>query len=287
MFAEWKRVWVSALQITAALAIGCVDVHAAEGSARKGADELSGKLLLTGSSTMAPLMIDVGQRFRALYPRVQIEVQAGGSGRGISDVGQGKADIGMASRALTDQESGLFSFAIGRDGICLVIHRDNPVRSLSNSQVSDLYTGKITNWSKVGGRDAPIRVLNPKEGYASVDLFTHFFKVKYADIKAHSVVGDNPERIRAVIENPDSIAYTSVGSAQRQAEAGAPIKLLPVEGVAATQRNIRNGNYPISRPLLLVTKEVPAGLVKEFIQFSLSSQITDIVSRHDFVPYVD
>ena len=236
---------------------------------------------------MAPLVTEVGQRFRALHPGVRIEVQAGGSGRGISDVLQGKADIGMASRALTKQESGLFSFAIGRDGICLVVHKDNPVRGLSNSQVSDIYTGKITHWNQVGGRAAPISVLNPKEGYASVDLFTHFFKVKYADIKAHSVVGDNPERFKAVIENPDGITYTSVGSAQRQARAGAPIQLLPVEGVAATQKNIRNGNYPISRPLLLLTREVPAGLVREFIQFSLSSQITDIVTRHDFVPYLD
>lgn len=269
------------------LGLGLGSVHAVEGSARKGTAQASGKLLLTGSSTMAPMMVEVGARFRRLHPGVQIDVQAGGSGRGISDVMQGKADIGMASRALAKQESSLFSYAIARDGICLVVHGDNPVRSLSNSQVADIYTGKITNWSQVGGRDRPIGVTNPKEGYASVELFTHFFKVKYADIKAQAVLGDNPERIKFVIDNPDSISYVSVGSAQRRAEAGAPVKLLPVEGVAATQKNIRSGNFPLSRPLLLLTKELPAGLAKEFIQFSISSQVTDIVIRHDFVPYLD
>lgn len=287
MFAVWKRDSVSALLLAMWLGIACVSVHAGEGPPREGAAWQSGRLLITGSSTMAPVIAEVGARFRALHPSVQIEVQAGGSGRGISDVMQGKADIGMASRALAKTESSLYSFAIARDGICLVVHKDNPVRSLSNSQVADLYTGKITNWNKVGGRDAPITVMNPKEGYGSVELFTHFFKVRYVDIKAQVVVGDNSERIKAIIENPDGISYTSVGSAQRQAQAGVAIKLLPVEGVAATQTNIRTGNYPISRPLLLLTKEVPAGLVREFIQFSLSSQVTDIVTRHDFVPYLD
>ena len=80
-------------------------------------------------------------------------------------------------------------------------------------------------------------------------------------------------RIGVVAGNPNAITYVSAGEAERRARAGAPLKLLPVSGVEATSRNIRSGNFPISRLLILVTKGMPAGLVKEFIEFSLSAQV--------------
>jgi phosphate transport system substrate-binding protein len=229
----------------------------------------------------------VGKRFSATHPGIRIEVQTVGSARGIDDVMTGKAHIGMASRALTDKESGLYSFAIARDGICVVLHKSNPVQSLTNRQVADIYAGKITNWRSVGGRNMPITLINAKEGFSSVDLFTHYFDIRYADIKAQIVTSDNLERVKALIENPNGIAYMSIGTAQQQAETGTPIKLLPTDGTAATTKNIRNGNFPVARPLLLLTKEVPTGVVKDFITFALSSHITDIVLQHDFVPYLD
>ncbi|MBI3376324.1 MAG: phosphate ABC transporter substrate-binding protein [Betaproteobacteria bacterium] len=284
---ERTRIVVWLWVASAWLAIHCTGALAAQGPSGNAAGAYSGRLLVTGSSTMAPMIVEIGRRFAALHRDVRIVVQTGGSGRGISDVIHGKADIGMASRALTAQESSLYSFAIARDGICLVVHKNNTVQKLDNRQVAGIYGGALTNWKKVGGRDAAIAVMNAREGYASVELFTHYFNIRYTDIKAHAVLGDNSERLQAVIGNPDAIAYTSVGSAQRQAAQGAAIRLLPVEGVAATQKNIRSGNFPLSRPLLLLTKEPPVGLRREFINFSLSSQATEVVVQHDFVPYLD
>jgi phosphate transport system substrate-binding protein len=285
MVTAWKELSIAVFLLSACL--DCSDVHAVETLPAKGPVVTSGKLLITGSSTMAPMIVAVGKRFSAMYPGVQIEVQTVGSGRGVDNVMKGTADIGMASRALTDKESGLYSFAIARDGVCLVVHRDNPVRSLTNRQVSDIYTGKINNWGRVGGKDVPIALINAKEGLGAVELFTHYFGIKYADIKAQIVASDNLDRVRAVTDNPNGIGYMSVGTAQQQVDAGAPIKLLPIDGVAASTKNIRTGNFPIARPLLLVTREVPTGLTKEFINFSLSSQITDIVLQHEYVPYLD
>ena len=267
----------------------CARAHGAEkgglSAADRGAPE--GRLLLTGSSTMSPLMTAIGKRFESLHPGVRVEVLSGGSGRGIADIRQGKADIGMASHALTDKDGDLYGFPIARDGVCVILHRDNPVRSLSDRQVADIYTGRIANWKMAGGRAAPIAVYNAREGYGSVELFTRYFNLRYDAIKAKQLVGDNPSRIRAISENPDAIAYVSVGEAERRSQAGDPIKLLPAGGVAATSRNISNGNFPISRPLTLVTKSLPTGLAKEFIEFSLSSQVMDLILTHDFVPYQD
>jgi phosphate transport system substrate-binding protein len=247
----------------------------------------TGKLLISGSTTMAPMMLAVGKRFSELHPGVEIEVLTVGSGRGIDAVSRGTADIGMASRLLTDKDGPLNSFAIARDGICLVVHKNNPVQSLTNKQVGDVYTGRIKNWSGVGGRKASIVLVNPSEGLGAVDLFTHYFHIRYADIKARMVVDDNLGRIQAIRENPDAIAYLSIGTALNLADSGAPIRLLPVDGVAATTKNIRTGNFPISRPLLLLTKDLPTGLAKEFINFSMSSKISDLVLQHDFIPYAD
>jgi phosphate transport system substrate-binding protein len=285
MFTAWKKLSFSSFLLSTCLS--CISVCAVEKLPAQGTVPASGKILITGSSTMAPMMVAIGKRFSAIRPGVQVEVQTGGSGRGIDDVMKGKANIGMASRALTDKESGLYSFAIARDGVCLVVHKNNPVRSLTKRQVFDIYSGKINNWSGVGGKDAPVAPINAKEGFSSVEIFTHYFDIRYADIKAQIVVSDNLERVKALIENPNGITYISVGTAQQQADTGAPIKLLPIDGVAATPKNIRTGNFPLSRPLLLLTKELPTGLVKDFINFSLSSQITDIVLQHEFVPYLD
>lgn len=247
----------------------------------------SGRLLLTGSSTMAPLVTAIAKRFQTLHPGVRVEVQMGGSGRGIADARQGKADIGMASRALTEKERDLQGFPIARDGVTLVVHKANPVSSLTDRQVVEIYSGRITNWKQLGGRDAAILVVKAGEKYSSSELFIQYFGIGYEDIKAQRLVGDNPARIKLLIENPDALLYMSVGEAERKAQAGVPIKLLPVGGVAATSKNIRNGNFPISRALTLVTKEFPKGLERSFIEFALSSQVTDLVLAHDFVPYLD
>ncbi|WP_198019587.1 phosphate ABC transporter substrate-binding protein [Pseudogulbenkiania sp. MAI-1] len=248
---------------------------------------LSGRLLLTGSSTMAPLMMDIGKRFQSLHHGVQVEVQTGGSGRGISDAREGKADIGMASRALSDKEADLYGVPIARDGICLIVHRDNLVRSLSNRQIVGIFTGRITRWDKLGGRNQPITVLNPKPSYSSAELFSQYFNLKYEDIKASRQTGDNAVRIAEIANDPNGISYTSVGEAERKMQAGVPIRLLALDGVPATSKNIRNGNFPISRPLTLVTKTTPSGLTRTFIEFALSPQVTDLVQANDFVPYLD
>jgi len=236
---------------------------------------------------MAPLMKEIAARFETLHPGVRVEVKGGGSGRGISDAREGKADIGMCSRALTDREKDLQGFPIARDGVCLILHASNPVSALKSRQIADIYTGKVTNWKAVGGRDARIAVLTPAMTYSSTELFTTFFAISYSDIKTHQQVGDNATRITSLVANPDAITFVSVGEAERRAQAGAPIKLLPIDGVAASSKNIRSGNFPISRPLTLVTRGLPTGLAKQFIEFSLSSQVSDLVLAHDFVSYLD
>jgi len=243
-----------------------------------------GRVVLTGSSTIAPLAAEIGKRFESLHPGVRVDVQSGGSGRGITDARQGLADIGLVSRALKDDEKDLASFAIANDGVCVILHKSNAVSSLTDQQVVAIYTGKIANWKEVGGKDAPVTVVNKAEGRSTLELFCHYYKLKNADIKAHVVIGDNAQGIKTVAGNPDSIGYVSIGTAEYEAGHGTAIRLLPVSGVAASIENVANGKFPLSRPLNLVVKKAPEGLVKEFIDFAKSDKVHDIVKAQYFVP---
>jgi len=242
------------------------------------------KLVLTGSSTVAPLMVEIGKRFERGNPGVRVDVQSGGSSRGIADTRSGLADIGMVSRALKPDEQDLKSFTIALDGITLIVHRDNPVQTLTDPQIVDIYTGKITHWGALGGADRPITVVNKAEGRSTLELFLHHFRLKSGDIKAQVVIGENQQGIKTVAGNASAIGYVSIGTAEYEAAQGTPIKLLPIAGIDASVENVRNGRFPLARPLNLVTKMEPEGLARQFIDFSRSESVHDLVQAQYFVP---
>lgn len=256
-------------------------------SATAGAAPSTGRLLIVGSGTMAPLVGEIAKRFQALHPGLRIDVEMGGSGRGLADARSGQADIGMVSRALGDADKDLQAIPIARDGVALVVHKSNPVAALSDRQVVDIFTGRLANWKQVGGRDAPIYVAKAEAGRSSSELFTQHYGIAYDDIRARQVVGDNPTRLQLIRENPDAILYMSLGEAERKAAAGHPLKLLPAGGVVASARSIRSGDYPIARALTLVTRGRPTGPAKAFIEYALSPAVADLIVAHDFVPYLD
>jgi phosphate transport system substrate-binding protein len=242
------------------------------------------KLVLTGSSTVAPLALELGKRFEKNNPGVRIDVQSGGSSRGIHDARSGIADIGMVSRDLKPEEKDLSPFLIAHDGVCVILHRDNPVRALSDQQIKDIYTGKISNWKDVGGRDGRITIVNKAEGRSTLELFLHYFSLTNSQIKAHVVVGDNQQGVKTVAGNPGAIGYVSVGTAEFEAGNGAPLRLLPMQNVPASTESVRTGKFPLARTLNLVTKGAPGGLAKRFIDFAQSEKADDLVRAQFFVP---
>lgn len=249
-----------------------------------GSSWASEKLVMTGSSTIAPLALEIAKRFEKLNPGVRIDVQSGGSSRGVSDARSGLADIGMASRALKAEEKDLTGHTIALDGIGIILHKNNPVKSLTDAQIKAVYTGQITNWKALGGKDESITVVNKAEGRSTLELFLHYFALKNSDIKAQVVIGDNQQGIKTVAGNPGSIGYVSIGTAEFEEAQGTPVKLLPMEGISATVANIRNSSFPLSRPLNLVTKGTPSDLAKRFIEFARSAKNNDLVEAQFFVP---
>lgn len=242
------------------------------------------KLVLTGSSTVAPLVAEIARRYESLHPEVRIDVQSGGSSRGVNDARSGVADIGMVSRALKPEEADLHADTIALDGIGIILNTANPVAELGAEQIVAIYTGRITDWKAVGGPDAPIVVVNKAEGRSTLELFLQHFRLRNSDIRPQVVIGDNQQGIKTVAGNPDAIGYVSIGSAEYEAGHGVAIKLLPLDGVAASVANVRNRSFPLSRPLNLVTLPDASALARDFIAFARSERVHDIVEAQYFVP---
>ena len=141
-------------------------------------------------------------------------------------------------------------------------------------------------WQTLNGKNAPIAVILREKEKPVTELFEKYFKLQ-GRIQGKVVPGDNPVTIEAVAADPDAIGYVSSGEAERQANAGAAIRIVPVGGVMPTERNVITGNYPLTRPLSLITRELPTGAAKDFINYCLSSKVVDLIERFDFVPYED
>lgn len=242
------------------------------------------KLVITGSSTVAPLVLEIAKRFEQKNPGVRVDVQTGGSSRGVNDARSGVADIGMVSRAMKADEKDLGASAIALDGVAVILHKSNPVKVLSADQVRAIYTGRVLNWKEVGGKDQRITVVNKAEGRSTLELFTTHFQLKNSEIKAQVVIGDNQQGVKTVAGNPGAIGYVSIGTGEFEVEQGTPLQLLPLDGIAPTSDAVRSGKFPLSRPLNLVTKGEPTGRVKQFIEFARSAQVNDLVKEQFFVP---
>jgi phosphate transport system substrate-binding protein len=239
-------------------------------------------LVLTGSAVMTPLLRDIGKRFEAEHADVRVDVQAGGSTRGVSDARSGLADIGMVARSLKPDEAMLHATPIALDAVCIIVHRTNQVQALSDDQIVRMYTRSVSNWKEVGGPDLPIVLVHMTDGRALLDLFLDHFKLRSTQIRADALIQDSEQGLQAVASRKGAIAYVSCSRAEA-VSANMPIRSLPSGGITPTTEHVRDGTYPLSRPLQLVTRETPKGLAAEFIDFARSNAVLDLIQKHHFI----
>lgn len=243
------------------------------------------RLVVTGSSTIYPLMTDIARRFERLNPGVSIDVRSGGSGKGIADLRGRVSEIAMVSRQLADNERDLFPFPLCRDGAAIVVHRSNALKGLTRQQLAGLLTGKITDWKQLGVRAGFINVAWRTEHQAIPELIVQHLKLKPEQIRSQTTIFENADAIDFVASDPNAITLVALGVAERSAKSGKAIKLLAYGGTPASTRTVRNHTYLLSRPLILVTRSTPSGLQKRLIDYATSAAVTDLHQKHGFVPY--
>lgn len=235
------------------------------------------KIVIAGSTSVQPISELLAEAFMAKNQNVEIAIQGGGSSAGIKAAAEGAADIGASSRELKESEKNLNRIEIARDGVVIVVHPSNPVSDLRIDQIRDIYSGKITNWKQVGGKDAQITAITRESGSGTRGAFEEI--VTHPDkISDKCIVQNSTGAIRAAVaQDPNAIGYISLASLSKE------VKAMKVEGVEATADNIKSGSYKVNRPFLYLTKEKPSGIVKDYIDFVLGPEGKSIMEKEGLV----
>jgi phosphate transport system substrate-binding protein len=229
----------------------------------------AGSLTMSGSTSIQPLANDLVQAYNIQHPgdRIALRIAGGGSGVGIADAAVGRVDVGNSSRSLKPVEiaCGLVATTIARDAVAIVVNPANPVGNLTTPQVVGIYKGVITNWSQVGGPHTPINVNSYTAADDTLDYFIEHFFGGSGKVVATANQWDSNSRLRqAVAADPNAIGFLSIAYLDRS------LKALSLDGQAASLAAARSGQYKAVRNFNLVTKGLPDGPTKTFIDWVLS-----------------
>ncbi len=236
---------------------------------------LTGSLSLSGSTSMEELVKALAEAFNEKNPDLVIDAQFNGSGQGIKDAQDGKADIGNSSRELKAEETGLTANVVAIDGIAVIVNKENTVADLTIDQLAKIYTGEIKNWKEVGGKDTPIVVIGRDAASGTRGAFEEILKV--ADKCVYAQEKDSTGGVKTAVQStPDAIGYVSLEAA----DADDTVSKVKLDGVEASEENIVAGSYKLSRPFLMAVKEGNTKAeVKAFIDFALSAEGQEIVKN--------
>ena len=250
-----------------------------------------------GSDTMVNLALAWAEAYMKIHPQVRISVTGGGSGTGIAAMINGTVDIANASREMSAEElteaklkqlSPVIS-VVARDAIVVIVHPSNPLSSLTLQQLSDIYTGKITNWQGVGGENRPI-VLLSRESNSGTYVYFLENVVRMGDkaskllFSPDTLLMPSSEGIGTEVRlNPNAIGYDGLGYVTPG------MKMLGIAidrgstSVLPSIQTVNDGSYPISRPLYMYTPGNPDEDIKAYLDWILhDGQV--LVSELGFVP---
>ena len=244
-------------------------------------DTAGGTVSTDGSTSMEKVIGALGEAFEQNNEGVSFTYNPTGSGSGITAVSEGRCDIGLASRALSDDEeaSGLTGTVLALDGIAIIVNPENPVSDLSLETVAKIYKGEITNWKEVGGNDAEIVLIGREAGSGTRDGFESVTDTEDA-CRYRQELTSTGDVVTAVSQNPNAIGYASLASVKDS------VKALSVGGVTPGEDSVRDGSYAVQRPFILVTRanEELSETAQRFFDFATSADANEIISAAGAVP---
>ena len=246
------------------------DTSADEGTSN---ENLNGSLSLAGSTSMEKLCEALKESFMEKNPGVTVTVEYTGSGSGIESVTAGSVDIGDSSIALTDDEkaNGVEENIVAIDGIAVITDKDNSVTELTSDDLKKIYTGEISNWKDLGGKDEAIVAIGREAASGTRGAFEELLDVK--DQCKYAQELDSTGAVLAKVgSTPGAIGYVSLDVLDDTVTA------MKIDGVEATAENVKNGTYKVARPFNIATKSDISDVAQDFIDYILSSEGQEIVS---------
>jgi phosphate transport system substrate-binding protein len=253
-----------------------------------------------GSDTIVNLALAWAEKYQAEHPDVSISVTGGGSGTGIAALLNKTVDIANASRQMQAEEikqakaKGFdpVEFVIARDAIAVIVNPANPISRLTIQQISDIYSGKINNWSQVGGENLPIVRLS-REVNSGTHVYFRDTVIRLGDSKNKTLFATDtlllPSSegiISEVRQNPNAIGYDGLGYVPSDLKKVAVARDAQSPYVLPSIATVNDKSYPIARDLYMYTAGQPTGAVKVYLDWIVSSEAQTIVANLGFVPII-
>jgi phosphate transport system substrate-binding protein len=243
------------------------------------------EITIKGSTTILPVAQVASEVFMEKNPGIKISVQGGGSGVGIASLLDKTTDLATSSRKIKTEEiekgkaSGVIpnEIPIALDGIAVIVHPTNSVKALTKAQIKDIYTGKISNWSEVGGKDAKIVIVNRDTSSGTYEAFEILALNKEKVRPDALTTASNQAVAQIVAQTPGAIGYVGHGYLTPK------VKAVTVDKIECTKQTIQSEKYPLSRYLYVYTNGKPTGNVQKFIGFILSKEGQKLVEEEGFV----
>lgn len=237
---------------------------------------------IKGSTTLLPFVEAAAQEYMDQNSDVKITVSGGGSGTGITAIGEGTVDIGMSSRELKSSEvaayPNLVTHVVAKDGLAIIVNTGNNVSGLTKDQVKQIYNGSITNWNQVGGASGTIVVVGRDSTSGTRGTFDELVLGSGTPVTTMEELASNGAIYEKLKNTPGAIGYVGLGYIDSN------VKALPINGVSPSIATVQDGTYPIARNLNLYTNGAPTGAVKDFIDFLMSKEGQAIIEAEGFVP---
>lgn len=264
MLINWiKGGWVLILLLLLSLLWGC--------------ERQKAGITIAGSTSVEPFAELLAEEYMIHHPKSYLYVQGGGSTAGIEAVRTNAAHIGMSSRSLTPEEKDLYAVTIAKDAIAIIVHPKNPIEDLSLTQIRKIFSGRIRNWTEVGGPSRPIILVTREEGSGTREAFQKLVMEK-EEISLEALVQDSNGAIRQVVSSdPNAIGYISLGLVNEK------VKALKISGIEPNLKNIIQGRYRLVRPFLFVFNGSPKGEAGAFLEFVLSDEAQHLLAREGLI----
>ena len=252
---------------------------AASSVAASAAGDLSGNVATGGSTSMKNVIAALTEGFAEVQPGVTVSYDPTGSGAGITGATDKTLDIGLSSRALKADETGVTGTTIALDGIAIIVNKDSKVEDLTVDQLKQMFTGEITNWSEVGGDDGEIVLIGREAGSGTRDGFESIVDVKDSCKYAQELTATGAV-ISAVEANPLAIGYASLSAV------GDTVKMVTVGGVECSEETVKDGSYEVQRPFVFVTNKsvTLSEQAQAFFDFATSADAADLIRTAGAVP---
>lgn len=243
------------------------------------------RIVMEGSTTVLPIAQKAAEVFMQKNPSADISVRGGGSGVGIASLLAGTCTIGDSSRSIKDAEleqartngKDIKSHVIAMDGIAVIVNPANGISAMTKKQVKDIFTGKVSDWSEVGGTPGKIVAISRDSSSGTFEAFGTL-ALGGAKVRSDAVMQASNQAVASIVaQTPGAVGYVGLGFITSS------VKPLDLDGVMPSKETVLSGKYSYSRPLFMYTNGDPKGLAKDLIDFIKSADGQKLVEEQGYV----